>query len=64
VSPDGQMTAARSETYGGAIIPFLPFTSRNACSPVQLEPIRIPAASTKAPPIITFAAADSGGTSM
>ena len=31
---------------------------------VQLEPIRIPAASTSAPPIITFAAADSGGTSM
>ena len=30
----------------------------------QLEPIRIPAASTSAPPIITLAAADSGGTSM
>ena len=31
---------------------------------VQLAPIRIPAASTNAPPTITFAAADSGGTSM
>ena len=30
----------------------------------QLEPIRIPAASTSAPPTITLAAADSGGMSM
>ena len=30
----------------------------------QLEPIRIPAASTSAPPIITFAAAETGGVSM
>ena len=30
----------------------------------QLTPIRMPAARTSAPPTITFAAADSGGTSM
>jgi protein-L-isoaspartate(D-aspartate) O-methyltransferase len=26
MSPDGQMTVARSDIYGGAIIPFVPFT--------------------------------------
>jgi protein-L-isoaspartate(D-aspartate) O-methyltransferase len=26
LSPDGQMTVARSDIYGGAIIPFVPFT--------------------------------------
>jgi protein-L-isoaspartate(D-aspartate) O-methyltransferase len=25
-SPDGQMSVARSDIYGGAIIPFVPFT--------------------------------------
>jgi hypothetical protein len=31
---------------------------------VQLDPIRMPASSTSAPPAITFAAAESGDTSM
>jgi protein-L-isoaspartate(D-aspartate) O-methyltransferase len=26
MSPDGQITVARSDIYGGAIIPFVPFT--------------------------------------
>ena len=26
LSPDGQMSVARSDIYGGAIIPFVPFT--------------------------------------
>ena len=26
MSPDGQMSVARSDIYGGAIIPFVPFT--------------------------------------
>ena len=36
----------------------------SANASVQLDPIRMPAPSTSAPPIITFAAAESGGTSM
>jgi protein-L-isoaspartate(D-aspartate) O-methyltransferase len=26
IAPDGQMSVARSDIYGGAIIPFVPFT--------------------------------------
>jgi hypothetical protein len=36
----------------------------SANASVQLDPIRMPAPSTSAPPIITFPAAESGGTSM
>ena len=36
----------------------------SANASVQLDPIRMPAPSTSAPPIITFPAAESGGTCM